>query len=295
MIGLEDDALRADVGRLVLAEGEDAARRCGRRMGAQALEIGVVAVDHRRAARLEAGEDLALGVGDAPDRAEELDVHRLDRGDDRHVRAHHRSGAGSRRHGSCRSRTRRRRSRAACARASAARPNGCCRTPTEACVAPWRERARRSASLVPVLPTEPVTATIFARVRRRAARPEPAHGLEHVRHDDQRARTGELGRPLLGDDSRRGALGQRVAHEIVAVARLALDGEEEVARLERARVDRDPGASAKPTADARAGRGGDLVSCPERRFIRALPAMAPRTSSWSENGRVRSPMIWPVS
>ena len=42
---------------------------------------------------------------------------------------------------------------------------------SEACTVPTAERAWRSASLVLVLPAEPVTATIFARDRSRAARP----------------------------------------------------------------------------------------------------------------------------
>ena len=51
-------------------------------------ELRIVAVDHRRAARLDALEDFRLGVGDLLDRAEELQMHRLDRGDDRDMRAH---------------------------------------------------------------------------------------------------------------------------------------------------------------------------------------------------------------
>ena len=42
---------------------------------------------------------------------------------------------------------------------------------TEACVGPCADSTWRSASFVPVLPTEPVTATICAAVRSRAARP----------------------------------------------------------------------------------------------------------------------------
>ena len=56
----------------------------------------------------------------------------------------------------------------------------------------------------------------------------------------------EVGRPRLGDDRRGRALGERVADEVMAVAGVALDGEEQVARLEGARVDRDrrpPGRS----------------------------------------------------
>ena len=80
---------------------------CG---GDQAVEMRIVAVEHGGAAGRHAVEDLGLGVGDRLDRGEELDMHRLDRGDDRDVRAHHAATAArSRRHGSCRARTRRRR------------------------------------------------------------------------------------------------------------------------------------------------------------------------------------------
>ncbi len=50
-------------------------------------------------------------------------------------------------------------------------PHWLLRLPAEAVVRPWRSKARRSASLVPVLPTLPVTATMAADVRARAARP----------------------------------------------------------------------------------------------------------------------------
>jgi hypothetical protein len=93
-VGPGHDPLGADVGGFVLAEGEDAPGARGARVGLQALEMRVVPVDHRRAAGLEPGEDLAFGVGDAVDRAEVLDMDGLHRGDDRHVGPHH---AGERR------------------------------------------------------------------------------------------------------------------------------------------------------------------------------------------------------
>ena len=54
----------------------------------QPRELRIVAVDHRRAARLDAGEDFRLGVGDRFERAEEFEMHRLDGGDDRDMRPH---------------------------------------------------------------------------------------------------------------------------------------------------------------------------------------------------------------
>ena len=63
--------------------------------------------------------------------------------------------------------------------------------------------ASRSASLVPVLPTEPVTAMIFACARARAARAEVAHAVEHVGHDEQRRVRWQRGAPLRRDDRER--------------------------------------------------------------------------------------------
>ena len=95
----------------------------------QPRELRIVAVDDRGAARLEPCEDLRLGVGDGLERAEEFQMHRLDRGDDRDMRPHElASAARSRRRGSCRSRTRRSARSRGSARATAARPSDCCRT-----------------------------------------------------------------------------------------------------------------------------------------------------------------------
>ena len=52
----------------------------------QPLVVGVVAIDDRDAAGLEAAEDLGLGIGDLLDRAEEAQMHRSDGRDDGDVR-----------------------------------------------------------------------------------------------------------------------------------------------------------------------------------------------------------------
>ena len=72
----------------MLAERNDAADAGILRAPLQPRELRVVAVDHRRAARLEPEEDFRLGVGDSLERAEEFQMHRLDGGDDRYMRAH---------------------------------------------------------------------------------------------------------------------------------------------------------------------------------------------------------------
>jgi hypothetical protein len=49
----------------------------------------IVERQDRRAAGHEAVENLRLGIGDLRQRAEELDMDRLDRRDDRDLRPHH--------------------------------------------------------------------------------------------------------------------------------------------------------------------------------------------------------------
>ena len=73
---------------------------------------------------------------------------------------------------------------------------------------------------------------------------EAPHRVEHVRRDEERAGAGKLRRAVLGHHRCRGTLGERVADEAVAVMDVALDGEEQVARLKRAGVDRDAGRGA---------------------------------------------------
>ncbi len=79
---------QARVGFGMLSEGNDASDARALRVPLQPREMRVVAVDRRCTTRLDPGEDFRLGVGDRFDRAEEFEMHRLDRGDDRHVRAH---------------------------------------------------------------------------------------------------------------------------------------------------------------------------------------------------------------
>ena len=105
---------------------------------------------------------------------------------------------------------------------------------------------------------------------RAAARGDPkaTQGVEHVGRDDKRPGAFELRRPLLRYDRRRRALRKRVAHEGVTVARLAGDGEEKVARLQRARVDRSAGRGLHITGEPRACRCDDLLGSPEGRAHR---------------------------
>ena len=72
----------------VLAERHDARDATGLRLVAQTCELRIVDVEDRRAIRLKSREDFRLGVGNRFDSGEEFEVHWLDRGDDRKMRAH---------------------------------------------------------------------------------------------------------------------------------------------------------------------------------------------------------------
>ncbi len=215
------------------AEGLHARAARLRRRG-EPLELGRVAVEDRRSAGLEAEEDLRLRVGDRFERAEIFDMDRRDGGDQRRMRADHaherRDLAGD---GSCRSRIRRIARRPACARASAARPSDCCRRRPRRASRRSRSSIARSISLALVLPTEPVTATIArARARPRCATPAAPSPSAYRRpqRPDRRAASASA-RSRLHDRRRARRASKARGDVIVAVVGLALDGEEEIARM----------------------------------------------------------------
>ena len=87
--GMQRMAHRAARRPCALFAERDDARDAGRLGGRGELrKLAVVAIEHGGAARLEPEEDLRLGVGDLFQRAEIFQMHRRDRGDDRHMRAH---------------------------------------------------------------------------------------------------------------------------------------------------------------------------------------------------------------
>ena len=94
-----------------------------------------------------------------------------------------------------------------------------------------------------------------------------------------------------------GAGRERGGDELVAVAVVAGDREERLARRDAAAVDRDAGDGGRQ----RPGRLGTAWPAPSpRRSRRALmpipsPASAAATASWSLNGSTCLPTIWPVS
>ena len=66
---------------------------------------------------------------------------------------------------------------------------------------------------------------------------ESAQSGKDVGHDEERRIAGELAAPVGSDHGEAGFGGKRRGHEIVAVAIVALDGKERVARRQAAAID----------------------------------------------------------
>src|SRR3974390_485843 len=122
---------------------------------------------------------------------------------------------------------------------------------------------------------------------------EPAQTVEHVVNDEPWRIACKL-RPLVARDDHKASAGlQRRIDKIVPITVVALDREEGFAGRNRARVDGDAGHARRQAADfGRTHRRGHGIDSPERSH--SAPKAA-RTASWSENGNIRSPTIWPVS
>jgi hypothetical protein len=88
--------------------------------------------------------------------------------------------------------------------------------------------------------------------------------LQHIRHDQQRGVCGHAVGPV-GDKRRRRPLGQRLRHELMPVAHV-LQRHEQIARLQRARVDRHTACRPGSGGGAAGGLGG-LGCGPERCHI----------------------------
>src|SRR5690606_20990609 len=97
------------------------------------------------------------------------------------------------------------------------------------------------------------------------------------------------------DHQHGGARDMRGGGEIMAVEPIAADGEERLARLQAARIDRNAGDPGRYPAQRPPLKGlDDLLAGPQIAHP-AISRSAVRTSWWSENGRVRSPTVWPSS
>src|SRR5690606_36255216 len=83
--------------------------------------------------------------------------------------------------------------------------------------------------------------------------------------------------------------------EIVPVHGLALDGEKGIAGLQGAGVYGNTVHAGRHLPERASAHGFDQrISGPEKAH-RAISFSAARTSSWSENGKVSDPMVWPSS
>src|SRR5664280_240272 len=124
---------------------------------------------------------------------------------------------------------------------------------------------------------------------------EFAQSLEHVRDDQQRRSGGKLRALIACDHGKHGAGFERGLDEVVAVAIVARDGEEGLALADASRIDGQAGHLGRQRAGfLRAHGGGHGVEGPQRAHA-TLPCKASATASWSENFKMRSPIIWPVS
>src|SRR5581483_7037777 len=126
---------------------------------------------------------------------------------------------------------------------------------------------------------------------------EIAQAFQHVVDDQERRIGGELVALDAFDHRQRGPGLQRGDDEIVAVMDVALDGEVGLARLNGSAVDGEPD---DPVRQRAVGGGAHRVRhcfrCPEQdRAHATLEVSTAATASWSLNGRVLSPTIWPVS
>jgi hypothetical protein len=110
-------------------------------------------------------------------------------------------------------------------------------------VGAWADRIARKASLVLVLPTEPVTLAMRADAAPAAGATEIDQCLQGVADADQVARRIGTSRETTG---RRRAARQGVGNEDVAVGGLARQREEEVALADGATVERDAGGLERP-------------------------------------------------
>ncbi len=114
--------------------------------------------------------------------------------------------------------------------------------------------------------------TLKARPRRSRER---AQRGEHVRHDKQRRVARQLGPAACGHDGKSGLRSERRGDEIMTVAVVTLNGEECVARRQRAAVDRDSANRLRQRACAlRAGRRRHGVDGPQSAFRHAASSLS---------------------
>ena len=263
----------------VLAESDDASDARLGRAPFQPGEIGIVAVDEGRALRLDAEEYFRLGVGDSGEPVEELEMHRLDRGHDRHMRPHQarqgRDLAGmvhadlehaiARRLGHAGKRQRH-------APMIVERGGGGMRLAVGAQREPQRLLGRRLAHRTGDGGDLGVRAGA-------GGAGKIAHPLQHIGNDEERRFGGEHCAFFGSDHREPRPFVERGRDEVVRVVAFAGDGEERFARPDRPAVDRDAGHARRQRARSFGPhRLRHAVDRPQRRihalFSRKAAAMA---------------------
>src|SRR5215831_2696768 len=124
--------------------------------------------------------------------------------------------------------------------------------------------------------------------------PEPAERLRGVVHEDQRHAGGQLVGHGVDHEAPRSA-SHRVTQEGMPVESLAVDGEEGLAHVQAAAVDRHAGhRDAEVASEQRAASAPyDLFNgeCRHARSYVVLPRRAARAWARSSKGRTSEPMI----
>ena len=225
------------IGRFMLAERNNAGDAG---LFGAALEMGElrdIAIDDCRAARLDAEKDFRLGVGDLGQRAEVLQMHRRDRGDDRDMRA---------------DQPRQRLDLAFVIHAHFEHGVTCAcgasgeRQRHAPVVVVGRDGGMGLAVLRQRKPQRLLGSGLADRAgdadhlglrARSRGHGESAQSGKHIGHDEERRIAGKLAAPVGGDDGEAGFSGKCRGDKIVAVAIVALDGKERVARRQAAAID----------------------------------------------------------
>lgn len=136
---------------------------------------------------------------------------------------------------------------------------------TLAAVTPCVLKASLNASLVPVLPTLPVTATIRARLRARPARPR-AHSASMVSATSTSGASSATSSGRVETIAAAAPLGQRPGNETMPVGVGTDKRHEQITRLHRPTVDRHAICRPVRATGLSGDRIDDIVPCPQRRL-----------------------------
>jgi len=264
-VGLQRAFHQPRLGAWTFAKADDALDAGLARPALEPRKLRIVGVEDRRTAALHPEKNFRLGVGDRLERAEEFKMHRLDRGDDRHMRTHEareRLNLTGVVHADLKHRI-----AGACGTTGKGKRNA-------PMVVVGRNRDMRCAILgerqsqrvfgagFPDRASDRDDLRLASHARRAG---KLAQAREHVGHEEQRRILDEAAAPISRDDREPRAAIERRTHEVVAVAIVAGDGKEGFAALERAAVDRYAGDACRQRPGAfSAHRRGHRLHAPQR-------------------------------